>query len=188
MSSKAAIAGNVLWQKTPKANAEFFALTYGALVAELVRDVEQPALIAGELDTMGHSMGMRAMEEFLAKTDTRCSSFETSPDVMTKALKMFLGISADARWKSAGDNQSKTYGLQFTDNPLTLFVELPDEYADLEYNQLLAGFCRGLLEMLQFDCSTAIAQSMLAGDTINEITVSLNQVLEDGAGEDYQEE
>lgn len=41
MSSKSqAAAGQALWAKMPKANAELFALTYGSLVTELVRDCE----------------------------------------------------------------------------------------------------------------------------------------------------
>ena len=41
MSSKSqAASGQALWAKMPKANAELFALTYGSLVTELVRDCE----------------------------------------------------------------------------------------------------------------------------------------------------
>jgi Transport protein particle (TRAPP) component len=60
-------AGNALWQKQPKANAELFALTYGAMVGELIRDLEKTDKIQDELDRMGHSMGIRCVEEFLAK-------------------------------------------------------------------------------------------------------------------------
>jgi len=35
---------------------------------------------------------------------------------------------------------------------------------------------------------TEIRQSALQGDPINELSVSLQQVLQDGAGEEYQEE
>jgi hypothetical protein len=36
----------------------------------------------------------------------------------------------------------------FTDNPLTDFVELPDEFRDLKYTALLCGVLRGALEMV----------------------------------------
>jgi Transport protein particle (TRAPP) component len=35
-----------------------------------------------------------------------------------------------------------------TDNPLADFVELPDEYRDLRYSNLLPGVIRGALEMV----------------------------------------
>lgn len=35
-----------------------------------------------------------------------------------------------------------------TDNPLTEFVELPDEYRPLRYSNLLPGVIRGALEMV----------------------------------------
>ncbi len=35
-----------------------------------------------------------------------------------------------------------------TDNPLADFVELPDEYRELKYSNLLCGVIRGALEMV----------------------------------------
>lgn len=217
-AAKSTAIGNVLWQKQPKANAELFALTYGALVGELLRDLERSDAISSELDRMGHSMGIRSIEEFLAKialSDTPIhvgNAFTETPETIRMALRMFFGINADCRWKennanasaaAAGDGAAaaeassgggggrSTYSLFFTENPLTLFVELPEDVSveeTLEYNQLLAGWCRGVLEMLQFDCTCKIQQSILQGDTINEISITLNQILQEGAGEDYQEE
>jgi hypothetical protein len=37
----------------------------------------------------------------------------------------------------------------FTDNPLTEFVELPEEYRDLKYCNILCGVIRGALEMVR---------------------------------------
>ena len=71
MSSKsqAAAAGQALWSKMPKANAELFALTYGSLVTELVRDYEDPIEVNKQLDRIGHSIGVRCVDEFFSKAD-----------------------------------------------------------------------------------------------------------------------
>jgi hypothetical protein len=159
------MSANALWQKQPKANAELFALTYGALIGELLRDIENPRLIEQELDKMGHSMGIRCMEEFLAKNES--NSVLEGGNTVTKEMKGFA--------------------LTFTDNPFTIFVELPEE-TDLQYNQLLAGMCRGMLEVLQFDCACAISKSMMHGNDSYEVSIVLNQVLQEGAGEDYHDE
>jgi trafficking protein particle complex subunit 3 len=203
--------GNALWQKQPKANAELFALTYGAMVGELIRDLEKTDKIQDELDRMGHSMGIRCVEEFLAKAgvdnvnSSNNASFADTADLMKMALKMFLGVSAIDYTSSPSDgtvniaaaatagntttpNSSNQYSIFLPENPLAIFVELPEDRLDLEYSQLLCGLIRGMLEMLQFDVSCQMVQSQLKGDDINEIRVSLQQVLQQGAGEEYQEE
>lgn len=182
-SAPSAATTNALWQKQPKANAEFFALTYGALVAELVRDLEDNASIQTELDRMGHSMGIRCIEEVLAKSDLKVGNmFEETKEVVKVAMKLFLGLTVDI---SDGEDENQ-FVARFTENPLTIFVELPEDRKQLEYCQLLAGMIRGMLEMLQFDCECAI--SSLCQGKPDEIVVTLKQVMQRGAGEEYQEE
>jgi trafficking protein particle complex subunit 3 len=196
MSKSPAFLANALWQKQPKANAELFALTYGALVGELWRDLETPAAIQDELDRMGHSIGIRCIEEFLAKSDppsrTGQQTFAETADLLKMAMRMFLGVSVEtnmaANENTAGSGEVSSFSVIMQENPLALFVELPEDLQELEYSQMLCGMIRGMLEMLQFDVSCRMAQSQLKGDDVNEIQVDLNQVLKDGAGEDYQEE
>jgi trafficking protein particle complex subunit 3 len=193
-SASAQQQANWLWQRQPKASVELFALTYGALVGELLRDLEKSDLISTELDRMGHSMGLRGMEELLATQQQQSpdlnaaiavgnTSFPETAPVLQTALKMFFGVSTDE-----AHSTPDSYSLLFVDNPFTLFVELPDDCANLEYCALLTGWCRGCLEVLQMDCACEMKQSVLRGDAVNEISVTLNQVIRDGAGEDYQEE
>ncbi|GAX14162.1 hypothetical protein FisN_20Hh219 [Fistulifera solaris] len=177
---------NALWQKQPKANAEFFALTYGALVAELVRDLEQTTEIQAELDRMGHSIGIRFIEEVLAKApELKVSQqFMETVDVVKVAMKLFLGVTVEI--VTSADDQ---YIVKMNENPLMVFVELPEDRQDLQYSQLLAGMLRGMLEMLQFDCDVSISSSTTTGNKeIHELKVVLKQVLQGGAGEEYQEE
>lgn len=211
-----AYMANQLWNKTPKANAELFSLTYGALVAELLRDLESGQKVNEQLDQMGYSMvssvslvvtnilslsydsfqGIRCIEEFLSSVEQQqpahAPSFPTTkftdcPDILKMAFKMFLNVAADI---NSGDKSSK-FVLSFADNPLAHFVELPTDdssLAELEYCQLLCGYCRGMLSALQFDVSCSLTQSILRGDGTNQLTVTLNQVMSSGAGEEYHEE
>jgi trafficking protein particle complex subunit 3 len=207
-ANNAAQIGTVLWQKQSKCNAEFFALTYGALVAELLRDIEDPIAINIELDRMGHSIGVRCIEEVLAKISsiTTSSSYSTktfpeTAELIQTALRMFLGIPTET--KASSDT---SYSVSFADNPLAIFVELPSslnsatgtnstsssseatKQQPLEYSQLLAGMVRGMLEMLQYDVSCRFTNTVLAGGETNEILVELKQILQEGAGDDYHEE
>jgi hypothetical protein len=209
-----AMQGTSLWQKQPKANAELFALTYGALVGELVRDLESADEIQQQLDTMGHSIGIRCIEELLAKLMmepntgsannggvSSSPNFVESAELVKLTFRMFLGVVAETA--PVADKPEGAYTCTFVDNPLALFVELPapeDSGAGgdsggplsgngrLEYSQLLCGIMRGVLEMLQFDVTCRMTASTLFGDDTNTMLVELQQVLQQGAGEDYQEE
>mmetsp|Transcript_20749 Transcript_20749/g.43420 ORF Transcript_20749/g.43420 Transcript_20749/m.43420 type:complete len:210 (-) Transcript_20749:239-868(-) len=192
-AAQATALGNALWNKQAKANAELLALTYGAMVGELLRDLESPTKINDELDRMGHSMGIRCIEEFLAKSALETQSslvatthFGDSAYLLQAALKMFWGVAVESTAKS-----QHSYTLRMAENPLDLFVELPPNDATssaLEYSQLWCGMVRGMLEMLQFDVTCKMIQSQLKGQDTNEMVVDLKQVLQEGAGDDYHEE
>jgi hypothetical protein len=184
--------GQNLWSKVPKANAELFALTYGALVTEVLRDQDENlAQVNEQLEKIGYSIGIRCVDEFLAKSNAPyCKTLAETAQVLGKtAFKMFLGMNVEV------NQQSPTcFSLLFQDNPLSLFVELPDSKdninykEDLEYSILYCGVIRGALEMLNYKVTCQFVKSPLKGDDIHEIKVDLKQVLADGAGEEYQEE
>jgi len=153
LNAAALSLGNALWHQQSKTNAELVALTYGALVAELIRDLETTPAITAELDRMGHSMGARCMEEFLAKAavvegsssgnsnnnnnnnviatvvQQRPSNFAATSALLRAGFKMFWGVNVDASPKS-----ESSYVLTLHDNPLQLFVELPSSSSSSSNN------------------------------------------------------
>mmetsp|Transcript_4594 Transcript_4594/g.7146 ORF Transcript_4594/g.7146 Transcript_4594/m.7146 type:complete len:194 (-) Transcript_4594:111-692(-) len=190
--STAAANGHSLWQKMPKANAELFALTYGTLVTELVRDYESTEDINEQLEKMGYSIGVRCVDEFLAKADQAgmvippCRAFAETAEVMAKTgFRMFLGVSAEVQMIS-----DSSFSLLIYENPLSLFVELPSDpkWKDLKYSNLYCGILRGSLEQVNLRVECTFVKDVLQGDDVNEIRVDLKEVLVDGAGEEYQEE
>ena len=60
--------GDQVWARMPKCNAEFFRLTYGALVVQLVEDCDDIKEVNDKLLSMGVSIGTRIIDEFLAKS------------------------------------------------------------------------------------------------------------------------
>ena len=199
--SQAAAAGQALWSKMPKANAELFALTYGSLVTELVRDYEDPIEVNKQLDRIGHSIGVRCVDEFLSKADvagmglaTQCQTLKDTAEVVAKiGFKMFLGIQAEVGGFS---QDQRSFSIYLQDNPLSAFVELPpgddqsggDDLRKLKYSNLYCGVIRGALEMVNLKVECNIVRDTLKGDELNEIRVDLKEVLTDGAGDDYKEE
>lgn len=193
--STAAANGHTLWTKMPKANAELFALTYGTLVTELVRDYDTIAEINEQLDKMGYSMGVRCVDEFLAKADQAgmtippCSNLQDTAEVVAKTgFRMFLGMSCEIQMAS-----DTAFSLIMYDNPLALFVELPENdgtknWKDLNYSNLYCGILRGALEQVNLKVECKFVKDTLQGDEVNEIRVELKEVLQDGAGDEYKEE
>ncbi|POM68298.1 Trafficking protein particle complex subunit 3 [Phytophthora palmivora] len=89
--------GDAAWSKMPKVNGELFALTYGALVTQLIKDFEDLKVVNQQLDKMGYNIGVRLVDEFLAKSGVaNCQDFKETAEVVAKvAFKMFLGINVD---------------------------------------------------------------------------------------------
>lgn len=62
-----------------------FSLTYGALVAQLVRDYEKDEDINQQLDKMGYNIGVRLIEDFFARSQQgRCHDLKETADVLAK--------------------------------------------------------------------------------------------------------
>jgi hypothetical protein len=66
-------------------NAELFALTYGALVVQLIQDYEDYGEVNKQLEKMGYNIGTRLIEDFLARSGTgRCADFKEVGEVIAK--------------------------------------------------------------------------------------------------------
>lgn len=167
-----------------KMNAELLTLTYGAFVAQLIKDYESDEEVNKQLDKVGYNMGIRIIEDFLARTGAgRCNDLRETADQILRAFKMFLSVSPSiGNWSPAGDE----FSLIFENNPLIDFVELPEGHNPLNYSQVLCGAIRGALEMVQLEVQCSFVQDQLKGDHVTEIRVKFIQRLEDAvpAGED----
>lgn len=155
-------------------NAEIFTLTYGSIVRQLISDFEDLDEVNKQLDQMGYNIGVRLVDEFLAKAKMgRCSSFREAAEVVGRqAFPMFLNVSATvANWNADGTECS----LVLTDNPLADFVELPEEFKELRYCGMLCGVIRGALEMVNMDVDARFVQDMLRGDEVYEIRLKLKE-------------
>lgn len=116
-------------------NADLFSLTYGALVMDLLSDIEDVADVNQQLDKIGYQMGLRMADDFLAKNPRigRCSSVQQLAEVLAKqSFKMYLGTEATVQFMSADEFQ-----LRLESNPLVEFVEIPNEYKNLCYSQVI---------------------------------------------------
>lgn len=62
-------------------------LTYGTVVAQLCRDFDGDyAEVNKQLDKMGYNIGLRLIEDYLAKSNTmkRCANFRETADMISR--------------------------------------------------------------------------------------------------------
>lgn len=137
-------------------------LTYGTIVAQLCRDLTLPntanrtdyVAVNAELDRLGFAIGLRLIEDFLAKSNTgACASFRDTAEVISKVgFKIFMNVTPQV---SGWEKDGHSFVLGFEENPLADFVELPDDgraQDELWYSNLLCGVLRGALEMVSVEC------------------------------------
>jgi len=152
--------GESIWTKMPRVNAELLTLTYGSLITQLIKDYEDITAVNEQLFKMGHNIGVRLIDDFLARSGIdNCSNFRETADVISKvAFRMFLGISPEV---SSWNRENTGFSLIFNDNPLVDFVELPPQYQELSYCNLLCGIIAGALEMVQLQVSCSFVKDVL---------------------------
>ncbi|XP_065206880.1 trafficking protein particle complex subunit 3 [Planococcus citri] len=169
---------------TKKVNAELFTLTYGALVTRLLKDYENVDDVNKQLERIGYNMGVRLIEDFLARTNSgRCTDFRETSEKIQLAFRTYLGIFPQVNnWNAAGDE----FSLIFDTNPLTEFVELPDHCLQLKYSNVMVGVLRGACEMVQMEVNSWFVQDQLKGDNSTELRIKFIKRLEDAIpiGED----
>ena len=75
---------------------------------------------------MGYNVGIRLVEDFLARTGSnKCTDFRDTAEKIQMAFKMFLNISPTVTgWNATSDE----FSLIFDTNPIAEFVELPDHW------------------------------------------------------------
>lgn len=140
-----------------------------------------------QLEKMGHNIGVRLVDEFLAKSQTTsCSNFKDTADTISKvAFKMFLGIVPEV---TSWNAENSAFSLIFNDNPLLDFVELPPQYQNLQYCNVLCGVIKGALEMVQLQVVCTFVRDTLKGDDVSEMRVELKGVVKNEMSEEYQDD
>jgi trafficking protein particle complex subunit 3 len=156
------------------------------MVQQIIKDNEDVSQINQQLEKMGHNIGIRLIDEFLAKSGvTNCSNFRETAEIIAKVgFKMFLGVSAEVTSWNAENNACS---IILYDNPLSDFVELPPQYYELQYSNILVGVLKGALEMIQMQVDAKFMKDILKGDECTEIRLELKGIIKNVMSDEYKE-
>ena len=174
-------------------NSEFITLTYGSLMVRLIKDYEKPEEINDQLEKMGYNIGIRLIDDFLAKS---ClpppKTFDDAISIITNtALKFYLGVGAKKELVKTDNNMIDTnqqyeYRIYFNDNPLNDYVELPDKFKGLWYSNMICGVIRGALEAINIKVECKYTKDTLKNNDTNEIRIKLIEIIEEKLQEEEQ--
>ena len=176
-----------------KINSEILTLTYGSLMVRLIKDYEKPEEINDQLEKMGYNIGIRLIDDFLAKS---CidppKTFEEAISIITNiALRFYLNVGAKYELVKTDsnmidNNQQYEYRIFFSENPLNDYVELPEKFKGLWYSNMICGVIRGALEAINIKVECKYNKDTLKGNDLNEIRVKLIEIIEEKLQEEEQ--
>ena len=176
-----------------KINSEVITLAYGSLMVRLIKDYEKPEEINDQLEKMGYNIGIRLIDDFLAKS---CidppKTFEEAISIITNnALRFYLNVGAKYELVKTDsnmidNNQQYEYRIFFSENPLNDYIELPDKFKGLWYSNMICGVIRGALEAINIKVECKYNKDTLKGNDLNEIRVKLIEIIEEKLQEEEQ--
>jgi hypothetical protein len=85
------VLGDQAFTKAPKVSADLLSLTYGSIVAQIVAENESVEEANTQLEAMGRRIGVRLVEEFLARSGVayKCKDFVETCEVIAKVFVYF---------------------------------------------------------------------------------------------------
>jgi hypothetical protein len=169
-----------------KVNAELVVLTYGTIVAQLCKDFDSDYIeVNKQLDKMGYNIGLRLIDDYLAKSNTmrRCSNFRETAEMIARVRIFGLpALAEQATPKAVTLTNVLLLQVVFDENPFADFVELPDDgraQDELWYSNILCGVLRGALEMVQMQVEAHFVSDVLRGNDTTEMRVTLIRYIDD---------
>lgn len=167
---------NDLYENKSKHKVELLTFIYGSLIVRLTKDIQDLNEINKQIELMGCNIGKRLIDDIIDDTSKNgISNSDLVKQLIVSVFRNYLGVYS----VTCQQKNEKEYRIIFPENPLNLYVELPEKFKDLWYSNILCGIVRGLLEIVNYEVECIYLKDKLKGDDTNEIQVNIKQIIEE---------
>ena len=155
---------------------ELLTFMYGTLLVRLTKDIKDINELNTKIELIGYDIGKRLVDDLI--DDIQRVDHSDQNKLMEKLIcqlaQYYLGIIGN--YNQVGENE---FHLKFNQNPISLYVELPEYLEGLCYSNIICGIMRGMLEITGFEVKCELIKDKMKGDDINDIKISLIKYIEE---------
>ena len=156
---------------------ELLTFMYGTLLVRLTKDIKDINELNKKIELIGYDIGKRLVDDLiddLPRNLDQSDQNKLMEKLITHIAQHYLGIIGN--YNQAGE---KEFHLKFSQNPISLFVELPESLDGLCYSNIICGTMRGMLEVSGFEVKCEFAKDKMKGDDINDMKIELVKYIEE---------
>ena len=174
MSKKNKIENSYLERKQIK--IDLITFMYGGLLVRLTKDIKDISELNTKIENIGYNIGKRLVDDLIddfQRVDTSDQN-KLMEKLICQLAQYYLGIIGN--YSQTGE---KEFHLIFTENPISLYVELPESLEGLCYSNIICGILRGMLEISGFEIKCELVKDKMKGDDINDLKITLVKYIEE---------
>ena len=140
---------------------------YGTLLVRLTKDIKDINELNTKIELIGYDIGKRLVDDLIDDFQRVDQSDQNKlmERLICQLAQHYLGIIGN--YNQVGENE---FHLKFNQNPISLYVELPESLEGLCYSNIICGIMRGMLEISGFEIKCEFAKDKMKGDDINDFS------------------
>ena len=170
------IKAESLYEERKQNKVELLTFMYGSLLVRLTKDIKDINELNTKIENIGYEMGKRLLDDLIDDFQKKIDSSNSKlMEILIKQLaQYYLGIIS-----SLSQVSEKEYHLVFKENPISFYVELPEELNNLCYSNIICGIFRGMLEVSGFEIKCEFVKDKMKGDDVNDLKIELVKIIEE---------
>ena len=162
--------------ETKNIKVELLTFMYGTLLVRLTKDIKDINELNKKIELIGYDIGKRLVDDLIDDFQRVDQSDQNKlmEKLICQLAQHYLGIIGN--YNQVGENE---FHLKFNQNPISLYVELPESLEGLCYSNIICGIMRGMLEITGFEVKCEFIKDEMKGDDINDIKITLVKYIEE---------
>jgi hypothetical protein len=162
--------------ETKNIKVELLTFMYGTLLVRLTKDIKDINELNKKIELIGYDIGKRLVDDLIDDFQRVDQSDQNKlmEKLICQLAQHYLGIIGN--YNQVGENE---FHLKFNQNPISLYVELPESLEGLCYSNIICGIMRGMLEITGFEVKCEFIKDKMKGDDINDIKITLVKYIEE---------